>query len=91
MKQKLKGCRPSAEVMQDYSNVSAQLGDTVFQIDRGHAAKQILLKRQRELMLEANEAEKQEKALAANGPTNFKVGQAFEGESPTAPLTEVTA
>lgn len=64
MKQKLKGCRPSKDVMQDYSNVSAQLGDTVFQIDRSHSLKQQLLKRQRELMLEMNSAQEQEKAAA---------------------------
>ena len=65
MTQKLKGCRPSQVVMQDYSNTSAQLGDAVFQIHQGHQAKQKLLNRQRELVLEIQAAQEQEKANAA--------------------------
>ena len=60
MIQKLKGCRPSQVAMQDYSNVSAQLGDAVFQIHQGHQTKQRLLNRQRELVLEIQAAQEQE-------------------------------
>lgn len=81
MQTKLKGCRPSKDVMQDYSNICAQLGDTVFQIDRGHHTKQQLLKRQRELVLEINAAQEQEKAIAAATP----------GEAPRAPSAEVAS
>lgn len=63
MKQKLKGCRPSKDAIQEYTNVSAQLGDTVFQIDRLHSTKQQIMKRQRELVLEMNASQEQEKKL----------------------------
>lgn len=69
MQTKLKGCRPSKDVMQDYSNVCAQLGDVVFQIDRGHHTKQQLLRRQRELVLEINAAQAQEKAVVPSEAT----------------------
>lgn len=64
MKQKLKGCRPSHDVIQDYSSISAQLGDAIFQIHRSHQKKQVLLKRQEELALEMDAAQAQEKTLA---------------------------
>lgn len=87
MKQKLRGCRPSKDVIQDYSNISAQLGDTIFQIHRSHQKKQELLKRQEELAKEVDAAHAQEKELAdkakanPDSVTNFKVGQEFEANS----------
>lgn len=77
--------------MQDYSNVSAQLGDIIFQIDRNHMAKQQLLKRQRELMLEMEAAQAQEKTLAekkAKDDAELKSEQIMPDDAPVgAPYT----
>lgn len=92
---KLRGCRPSTVVMQDYSNVAAQLGDTIFQIhrgheqkQRGHEQKQRLLKRQHELFMEMNAAQDQEREIA-----NKRAGEdaeiKAEGVMPDAPLEVV--
>lgn len=73
MKDKLKGCRPSQEVMQEYSNVCTDFGAA------SHRAKQITLielpkmsERMDELLQELHAAKKQEalKIVPPEAPVN---------------------
>ena len=81
MAKKLKGCRPTAEINQEYTTVCAQLGNFTFR--RGLFAREIerLNKRLTELDLEAGAAAQQEQAIAAEVVADDAPPQAAEDHS----------
>lgn len=60
---KLKGCRPSQEVIQDFSNKCAELGGAVLRLEQLPQDITKIKSRLSELQLELNEAKRQETAL----------------------------